>query len=436
MLYGIDLRGSSEKKKKIRNKRLFFYSVLVILCSMLAVFCAWVGGRLGINGPGIFSFIVGCILSVLLCVLVHQIIKLLIYSASELLFDPYGMADRESAFKFLYNYLIYGDLPFLIVTKGTIDERSKDSPLVKLGGRGPGIIKMDDVSVTLVQQGGFHRVIRGSSYFLSKSERIRGFVDLRLQQSQSTLKNVFTKDNIPLEMTVTIEYRIKQTSEAIPKRHIHGPQPQAVINAVLVATDWQAQTVTTIYGKVRDFVAEYNLNDIHGTYPDPDPSAKQTQFVSKTIGAVDSPRVLLQTALKAALNASVEQWGAEVVKVTVDEIVMSGEVGETLRNAWATLWRNKILVQQAETDCRVADVKRETELTNARAIAEAHRIKAASSGEAQMEAVRRADRISQLIGHPIDEKVLNEMLRDAMISQSEARAGKEKRDSKERKGED
>jgi regulator of protease activity HflC (stomatin/prohibitin superfamily) len=426
MLYGIDWRKSTGQKKIIKNKILFYRSTVVLLTSIFILIFAWLGGFLGINGVGIGSTIFAFIFLIVLNIVISQIIQELIYSAAGLLLDPYGMADHEKARKFLYDYLLYGELSLLIITEGMVDGRSKDSPLIKLGGRGPGMVKIDDVSVVLIEQEGFHRILKAGTHFLDHSERIKGIVDLQLQEMKKTLKNVFTKDNIPLEMTMSIVYRIRREQKVLAKRHMPGPKPEAVINSILVASDWKAQTITAIDGKTRDFIAGYNLKDIHGTYPNQVDVASPS--ASKEIED-ESPRVSLQRRLTEVLNTAVERWGAEIVTVTIEEIDMPNLVKETLHEAWGDIWKNKIKIQRAETDCQVAEVKREITLTNAQSTAEARRIQNTTIAEAQLDVVRRADKIRQLTGSPIDEKVLSEMLRNTMVSNAETRSAQEKRDS-------
>lgn len=411
-----------QEKVSIQRISLHNGPPLAILSGILLFIISWAAGALGISASGIVLSIAAIlvlamlvVVAVILFILPSRIIEWLIRTAADILFAPYGMPDRELAFRFLRDYLLHGTLPILIIADGKVDERSKDSPMIKLGFRGPGNLVIDGASAALIERQGIHRVLTVGSHFLDQIDRIRGFVDLRLQQGEFRLENVFTKDNIPLDLTVTVQYRIMQDQDILLRRSRYTPDPQAVRLAVLAALDWKAQAEATMRGKIRDLIAEYYLNDIHGTYPD---EAASRPFIQSP--RPESPRVPLQRQLTDVLDSAVEQWGADVVRVTVDEIKMPEQVKETLRKAWAALWKNRIEIQEAEVAVREAEIRREATLINAQASAEAHRIRVTASAEAQLEITNRAAAIQQLTGNVISRELLGDMIRDAMMSVTEA----------------
>jgi regulator of protease activity HflC (stomatin/prohibitin superfamily) len=367
-----------------------------------------------------------------------------IRSASEILFAPFGASDREQAFKLLRDYLLSGDVPTLIITDGKLDERSKDSIVVKMGMRGPAKIEIDGASAVLLDRGGVQRILTSDresqiiqggiqrvlmsdkeTQIIDHLERVRGYVDLRLQQTQFQLKNVFTKDNIPLEISVTLQYRIQQNSEMLLRRNKYTPSEDAVKRAILAASDWRAQVESTARGKIRDMLAEYYLNDLHGSRPQVvELGTKSTVKLPTHEAGIPSPRVPLQDELGKVLNNAIGSWGAEMVKVIIDEIAIPAEAEKTLRDAWAARWDNIVKIEKAQIDAIVAkkeaegrkdaaEIHREATLIDAQADAEARRVRKMADYEASLEIARR----NEAVGHPLDDQSLRELFRSSSFSE-------------------
>ncbi len=430
---GAETDGASSAEETYRNG-----PTLIIGLGLLSMLLAFASGMVlssalasGIGLPlllGGFALILAIGAFAYMAMIPSRIVRTLIYQASEILFTPYGEADRLSAFRFLYDYIFWKKLPTLIFTDGKIDERTHDSLMVKWGYRGPGHLVIDSHTAVLVERQEVMRVLTlGSHFLLDKSDWIRGAVDLTLKQEPFEMLNVFTKDGIPLHITGAFQFRVAQLQDPLVQRGKFTPDPQAVRLAIWAAPDWESKARLVALSKIRDLFAEYTLNEIHGSFPQiaaTDPNAG-TAPIAHTF----SPRACLQDDLTQASNAAVRAWGAEVVSVTIDEISMPEEVKKTLREAWAAQWTNTVKIEAADTQARVelrqaqgqldaAVLRREAELALADGSAKATDARAKAVADAFDEL---AEHVRQTSGGPVDSQVLAELLRAAGISAADAR---------------
>lgn len=377
-----------------------------------------------------------------------------IYECSEILFAPYGMKDEAAAYQVLYDYLITREAPVLVLQKGAITESTASSPMFKLGLRGPGFVRVDKDTALVLKKGKVSDVKRAGQYFLSKDEYLWGAADLTVQTSAFALEHVYTKDNIPLCVKGTLYYRIFQPHDLMTRQTTttddHGAAPPFLIalQRALTLAKWQQTVEITSNAKLRDLFAEFNLNDIHGSYP---------QAVKLTYAEEEAPmptppatRTVVQERLDLALNETLRQWGVEALKIVIHEVTLPVETERTLREAWATAWKNQTLYHEADNKAKVkqreaegerqaSDHMRVAAILKAQAEAEALRLTTTARTEATFEYMQRAEDFAKANGIKLDADLMREMLRTARFmterpSAKKKRQGKAENENEKEKG--
>ncbi len=404
---------------------------------------------------GLVCLVVAVGVSFLLSTIPGRIVDSLIYSAAGVLFASHGLQDHQQAARFLHRYLFTGAVPFLIIREGRIDDRTRDSVMAKWDYRGPGYLRIDHVSAVLVEREGIQRVLTLGSHYLDTRDWIRGLFDLRLRRARLQLQSVLTRDDIPLHITVTIQFRIMQRHEITAQQSRLLPDDRAVRRAVFAAPDWESQIETTARGTVRETIARYYLNDIQGTYyPQfvtaqvqemvqpgapgadgessiddsssgavlPDSSARFDADLPSDTSGQETTRRPLSDVLRSRLNRAVAQWGAEVVGVTIEEITLPEEVKKTLRDAWAAHWSNIVKLEAADASAKVeqrlaegsreaAKIKKQAAIVEAEGFVESNRIRATAAAETQVDLTRLLAAINKSTGRQMDESLLLDIMR-------------------------
>lgn len=355
--------------------------------------------------------------------LTRLVINRAIKEASEILFAPFGVQDENAAYELLHDYLIARWAPILLLKKGTVEEKSLESPLLKMGLRGPGYVRVDAHTAILIQKGNgnSYQVKRVGEHFLGIQERLRGWVDISVQKKEFALAHVYTRDNIPLCVKGTLYYRLAQTHDVIGR----NPKDMQLVTAmrfVLNLPKWTQTAEETAEAKLRDLFAEFDLNDIHGTYPQ---AVKFTIYDdAPTAPSKPATRAVVQERLDQALNLALNEWGCEALAIAIQEITLPLEIEKTLREAWATAWNNQIKYQEVDNKAKVkrreaegerdaAEIKRTAEILSAQAEAEALRVTMASRTEATFEYLRRVEQFAKGNEIKLDTDLMREMLRTA-----------------------
>ena len=93
----------------------------------------------------------------------------------------------------------------VLVRNGNIAPESS-ATMLRMGG--PGVLDVDENSAVVLEKfGHFTRAVGPGYYLLERFERVRGAVDLRAQLRKSGSK-VYTRDGIPVQYDVEIEFRL------------------------------------------------------------------------------------------------------------------------------------------------------------------------------------------------------------------------------------
>lgn len=217
-------------------------------------------------------------------------------------------------------YLIEDGEKILVKPKGVLDH---------LGG--PGLVVIKPYNAVVFERVGKITHIEGPGVFLTYLfEFPKHIIDLRPQWESLVVEEVLTKDMIPLLIKCGMGYRIEsrdQTAKQVKDglEVADGDQFPGIISgeypvykrtifkaAYGPAGDWKITTRGATITKLREVVAEYELQDIYHLYKE------RKEFILTEIG-----RRTKEEVAKIA-----HHWGVNVSTVNIDAI----EVPEAIRD--------------------------------------------------------------------------------------------------------
>jgi regulator of protease activity HflC (stomatin/prohibitin superfamily) len=239
----------------------------------------------------------------------------------------------------------------VVITDGEVSYTTSPTGYVRILGPFMLIINFGNV-VVLDNTGTITRILRPGFYITKRFETIYAIVDMRRQEKELSLVDVFTKDYIPLEINATVFYRVRSDSYQLCSRAIYRYSEEDIRKAVLNVVDWKEATEITAESVLRDIVASYCLDDIY------DPLDRLSQR------GTSSPRDILQKQFQDRLNNQTKEWGVVVTEVRIGAIDVPDEVKARMLTRWEAEWRRQVRITEAEGE---AEAFRLMELARAKA---------------------------------------------------------------------
>ncbi len=227
---------------------------------------------------------------------------------------------------------------------------------------GPGYVVVDTGSAAVLERAGrITRIVGPSTVTTEPYEYMRGAVDLRLKNRTIKLENVLTKDSIPLEMEVTVFYRIPLDQHSLLRRS--PPEfrfnTSNVLRALYNAEDWEEATEKAVRSAVYDVVSRYSLDELI--------SVPRAEDLLHRRGKEPEPRRdELGERIRQVANGATGEWGVEVKDVRVEAIVLPQEVLERMFERWRAMWEEMIAEGMARGE---AERIRQIEEARAQALA-------------------------------------------------------------------
>lgn len=422
-----DPKAPLQKRPRMMNggwSSLISVTRFPVTAGLLAALIPFATFFIALSFSGIASFVVVCIglslVAVSIGFLARQALTILIAEASEILFAPYGVPDRDAAFDLLYNYLVTRFAPILILEAGMPTEKSKESPLFKLGLRGPGFLRVDAKTAVLLKgRDGGVTLREHGEYFFDRHEQVVGWANSSIHRTDFNLNGVYTKDNIPITLKGALYYRVVQKDDVLGRRSKMATS--VAVRLVSSIPNWPDTAMVFAYAKMRDFFSELLLNDIHGSYPKEIKHLYSDEGVKPTQNAPSISRNVIQQHLNESLNETLNRWGVEVISVVVQEIRLPPPVEKTLREAWATEWNNqvkydqvdngaKVKIREAEGERAAAEIKRVAEILKAQAEGESLRVTTDARTEAMYAYLHRVEMFAKANEIRLNENLLRELL--------------------------
>lgn len=252
----------------------------------------------------------------------------------------------------------------LKVQNGEITDDS--SPLLR-GMGGPGFLQVDEHSAAVLEKfGHFTRVVGGGFKILERYERVRGAVDLRRHLRKGTSK-VYTRDGLPVEYDVEMEFRILPSPEA-PKPATPGANPRtsarttakastqnllhpfsfspaAVWQAVYplsvqqdgTTQDWGNFLLRLCLAEIDSFIASHPFDDLTATLVEPGMNTRTEMSIRRRI-----QRQAESAAATALANNGAELLALRLSSFRFDSAEAEGIMDQRFDN-WKTYWSNEAL---------------------------------------------------------------------------------------------
>lgn len=270
--------------------------------------------------------------------------------AARFVCDLYQLPKLRQGFGFLLRWRFGspGFKPYLLIKEGRID-RDKDKVLTRLGGPG-NLVIYHDSAVVLEQAGRITRVERSRYARLEAFEKVYKVIDLRPKRKPFKVE-ALTKEGIPVTCEADVHYRIRcgdqEPSKALPYPMLGREVLKAATCAWKCDPDlsedgelnWEELIILGYTdGILRSIVARYPLDRLIGP-PGWDENERH-------------PRQVIAEELEKELRAAARQVGADILSVSLGDIVVQDEITDQWIAAWQAEWERQCLEQQAEGEAK------------------------------------------------------------------------------------
>lgn len=246
----------------------------------------------------------------------------------------YGLDTLGEGGQFL-NHRIFGRIgfrPFLIIGGGAINVGIES---VKKRGGPAGIVLRQDSAIILDTWGTLTRIIRGPQFVqLKPFEKIWDMIDLRPQRWPFKVSAI-TKDGIPISYEVAIKFRV-------------GPEDDDILKAA--TCKWIREAWRTEPDRVMDWVKRVILSATEGTMR----NKILAQYDLDALLEPSTRQKMRQDLFKLLKDDAAEDFGVEIMEVTLHDVMFEGQVLEE----WAKTWKMQrdLAVAKIEADERLQEM--------------------------------------------------------------------------------
>ncbi len=256
----------------------------------------------------------------------------------------YGLGSVGEGWQFL-NYRLFGRpgfSPYLIIQEGRI-LMGKDS-VKKIGGPA-GLVVRQDSAVITEKEGKLARVIRGPGFpRLEPFEKVWDIIDLRPQRWPFKVSAI-TRDGIPITYEVAVKYKILITDDDDNK----DKNKENIFKAA--TCKWIREAWRTEPDRMMDWVKRVMLSALEGTMR----TRILAQYKLDELLDPNIRRQIRQTLLDALTASAAEDYGVEIMEVTLHDVEFQGQVLQEWVKTWKA--RRDIEVEKIESDERVQEMK-------------------------------------------------------------------------------
>lgn len=359
-----------------------------------------------IGGPAeqtILSIVIGLITGV--CVVSVPLLAVMLTSSEYILalHKVHGIKRRD-ALRVLWSLIMGINYPWMIIEDGKVTQSKPVGVLPEVGGPGVAVIREGN-AVVFQRAGKISQIVGSGLILLKRYERIRAIFELRPLWELRELKNVLTKDRIPLEVEIGISFQIepKEVTDQRPESFVepNGEALTEVIGTlykVYRATlqkaayhtppdGWHILTPAAAGNLLRDIIATYNFDEIF----------KRVGEVEGEPGGFDPEQRTIkkiEDEVMKRLSAMAPEWGAQAQGVDIREIRIREDVLEKMLDWWGAEWKKRIAIKEAEGE-REAFLKRAD--AEVRAAAALERLKTEARDKLIEQMVNALDRIDKSI---------------------------------------
>ena len=340
---------------------------------------------------------------------------------------------RKDALRVLLSLIMGINYPWMIIEDGKETQSKPAGILAVIGGPGLAVIRAGN-AVVFQRAGKISRITGSGLVLLKQYEHPRAIFELRPLWELRELKNVLTKDRIPLEVEIGISFQIepKEVTDQRPESFVE-PKGEALSEVIgdiykvykatikkavyhMTPDGWDGLTPAVAQNLLRDLIATYNFDELF----------KRVDEVEGEPGGFDPDQRTIkeiEDKIMERLSAAAPTWGAEAQGVDIREIRIREDVLDKLLDWWGAEWKRKIAIKEAEAEREAIIVKVDGERiallrsaeAEARALTALERVKAEARGEMirqMMDAVNQVPRDMALRFIRVVEQLSRDMVAD------------------------
>ena len=231
--------------------------------------------------------------------------------------------------------------------------------IARIGGPGRVVI-LENSAAVFEQYGRFTRVLGPGGHLLEPYERVRGVVDLRPQTRRVRVAG-FTRDGIPMQGEIEIEFQIRQLTRTRPEQSAQKSQRfrafytftwEGVLNAVyntpvrdgklVPPEEIIAEEVSYWFRRV---IENHYFEEFISLCPEVSPRERGEPVL------LDIMRTLEQE-LFYALRRPLRRWGYQINRLQLNSLEASAEVRERVKDKSFSFWRALRLAQLKDFEAK------------------------------------------------------------------------------------
>lgn len=341
-------------------------------------------------------------------VLLAVIVGSVVFLASDFIFAARG-GDRWRAFR----YLLY----WVLGLCGAYRE-AKDGKATEVKPRWPAfkakatelITVHADHAVVLERSGAYTRVVGPGQVYTEPGEGIKKVIRTSGQSVKDTLKDVFTKDGIPVTVHFSISFRVAPD----PNRKVELGKPypyseEAVLKAAYNVGDVEGAMKGVAGSLLRDRIAQSSLDDLY------DPLHPET-----------FPLGDIRTELQEQLQNIAKKWGLVTNSFGISRVEVPERVRQQMLERWQAAWVRNEQVEKERTKREEAFIRAERQkieveakIAKAEAEAKAERIREMEKARGKEEIFNGLLTLLEKHGVHVDQHTVAQLLQIVLIGEAE-----------------
>jgi len=343
-------------------------------------------------------------------ILLAVIVGSVIFLASDFIFATRGGA-RWRSFLYLLYWILGMSGTYREVKDGNVKEVKRGKPAVKANVTEL-ITVHPDHAVVLERGGSYTRVVGPGRVYAEPGEVIKKVIRTCGQSVDDKAEDIFTKDEIPVTVHFSIAFRI--ASDPTRRVELGKPYPfseEAALKAAYNVGNIEGAMKGVGESLLRDKIAQCSLDEIY------DPLNPDT-----------FPLGDIRRQLKEQLENIARNWGLVVSSFKINRVEVPDEVRKQMLERWQGVWTRNEAVEQERTEREAASIRAERKaievqatLAEAKAQAEADRIREMEKAQNKEEAFKRCLTLLEQHSGPVDQQTALQLLQMILVGEDPGR---------------
>ncbi|MEM7335945.1 MAG: SPFH domain-containing protein [Chloroflexota bacterium] len=268
----------------------------------------------------------------------------------------YELPDFPAARRFL-TQLIYTNsastLPPVTVDSDLLYLKRDQYVVLRIGG--PGRIKVRNGYVAVTELNGrFHHILGTGTHTLERFEYVHDVLDLRLQEREAKAVDIISKDGIPINVNIALQFRLATGGES-PTRAKPYPYDGAAVRAAAYSqtvredstiSRWDDAPLGMAKSQLARIVSKHNVDTIL-TPPE----------ATTNHGIASIPLLSIRNELSYRLKDSFKLKGIELVDVQLSQVELPRDVSSQYIKYWQSLSNARIRLSLADGEATALEEK-------------------------------------------------------------------------------